>query len=128
LRLYAETLEKYIASGLLEEHLLRNMRLVFARILEMELSIIGLTKEILVKKLENCIKLGEIDTAYEVAERLIAGWGDDELVWISYVRACVDARDRSRLEEVMSKMPISKINWTRDGRESIKFWLAEKSL
>lgn len=125
LDLYIETLEKYIASGLLEEHLLRNLRLVLSGALERRLELGGVKKNTLLKKLENCIRLGEIDTAFEVAEYLTGEWEEDERVWISYLHACVDARDRRRLEEVMSKVPVSKINWTRDGRESIKFWMTE---
>ena len=127
LDLYIETLEEYISSGLLEEHLLRNLRLVLSRALERRLDLGGVKKTMFIKKLENCIKLGEIDTAFEVAEYLIGEWDEDERVWISYLHACVDARDGERLKEVLSKMLVSKINWTRDGKESIKFWMTESS-
>ena len=63
-----------------------------------------------------------------IRDRYLTGeWGEDERVWISYLRACVDAGDGKRLEELLSKMPVSKINWTRDGKESIKFWMTENA-
>ncbi|MDL1919134.1 hypothetical protein FBQ83_07400 [Chloroflexi bacterium CFX5] len=120
---YVESLEQYIESGLLEEHLLRNMRIVFSKALERQLAATDQPQDVLIKMLKNSIKLGEFNAAYEIADRLAQEWPLDERSWISYIRACVDSVDRKRLEEVLSRMP-AEIQWTREGRESLKYWLS----
>lgn len=120
---YVESLEQYIESGLLEEHLLRNMRIVFSKALERQLAATDQPQDALIKMLKNSIKLGEFNAAYEIADRLAQEWPLDERSWISYIRACVDSVDRKRLEEVLSRMP-AEIQWTREGRESLKYWLS----
>lgn len=120
---YVESLEQYIESGLLEEHLLRNMRIVFSKALEKKLEMTDQPQEVLIKMLKNRIKLGEFNAAYDIVDRLVKEWPLDERSWISYIRACVDSMDSRRLEDILSRIPV-EIQWTREGRESLKYWLS----
>lgn len=122
---YLETLEKYISSGLLEEHLLRNLRIVYSKVLDRKLEIGKLDRLTIVKKLRNCIELGEYNTAFEHGDFLIANWPENEDSWIESLRICVNSWDGDKLQELVSKMREQKINWTTDGKEKVKIWLEE---
>ncbi len=120
---YIETLENYIKSGLLEEHLLRNMRIVYSKALDRKLELSGNDAMDLIKKSRNCVALAEYNTAFEVSDFLIETWPENEDSWIESIRTCVDSKDGVRLSEVRLKMNGRKINWTKDGKESVKPWL-----
>jgi hypothetical protein len=120
---YIETLDKYIESGLLEEHLLRNLRIVYSKVLDKKLEHTKNDKDTMVKKLRNCIKLNEYNLAFEIGEYLLVNFKDDEQSWIESIHACVEGQDGNRLQELVSKMRNQKINWTRDGRERVNVWL-----
>jgi hypothetical protein len=123
---YIETLDKYIESGLLEVHLLRNLRIVYSKILDKKLENVKNDRDTMIKKLRNCIKLSEYNSAFEIGDHLIANWTEDERSWIESIRVCVDGQDGNRLQEILLKMKNQKINWTSDGKEQIKVWLEEK--
>ena len=71
---YIEILDKYIESGLLEEHLLKNLRIVYSKALDRKLKNAKNDRNTLIKKLGNCIKLNEYNSAYEIGDYLIANW------------------------------------------------------
>jgi len=123
---YIETLEKYIESGLLEEHLLRNLRIVYSKVLDKKLENVNNDKSAMIKKLRNSIKLNEYNLAFEIGDYLIANNPEDETSWIESMRVCVDGRDGNRMQETLSKMRNERINWTRDGKEQVKVWLEEQ--
>jgi hypothetical protein len=120
---YIETLDKYIESGLLEEHLLRNLRIVYSKVLDKKLEISKNDKDAMIKKLRNCIKLNDYNSAFEIGDYLIENWKEDEDSWIESLRACVDGQDGNRLRGMLTEMNSQKISWTRDGKEKIKVWL-----
>jgi hypothetical protein len=125
---YIETLDKYIESGLLEEHLLKNLRIVYSKALDKKLENAKNDRNTLIKKLRNCIKLNEYNSAFEIGDYLIANWLLDERSWIESIRVCVDGQDGNKLQEILSKMQNQKINWTKDGKTQVKVWLEEKVL
>ena len=122
---YIETLDKYIESGLLEEHLLKNLRIVYSKALDKKLENVKNDRDTMIKKIRNCIKLSEYNSAFEIGDYLIENWREDERSWIEAIRMCVDGQDGDRLEKVLAKMRNQKINWTRDGKEQVKVWLPE---
>jgi len=122
---YIETLYKYIESGLLEEHLLKNLRIVYSKALDKKLENVKNDRDAMIKKMRNCIKLSEYNSAFEIGDYLIANWREDERSWIEAIRACVDGQDGNKLQKILSEMKNQKINWTRDGKEQIKVWLQE---
>jgi hypothetical protein len=122
---YIDTLEKYIDSGLLEVHLLKNLRIVYSKVLDQKLEKSKSDRNIIIKKLRNCIELGEFNSAFEIGDYLVLSWPTDERSWIESIRVCVNGRDGSKLQEIVSNMRIQKINWTRDGKEQVKIWLEE---
>lgn len=122
---YIETLEKYIDSGLLEVHLLKNMRIVYSKVLDQRLSIEKKNKDIIIKKIRNCIALAEFNKAFELGNSLIINWPMDEDSWIESIRICVDGHDGIKLQDLLLNMKDQKINWTRDGREQVGAWMKE---
>ena len=113
---YIETLDKYIESGLLEEHLLRNLRIVYSKALDKKLENAKNDRDAMIKKLRNCIKLSEYNLAFEIGDHLIENWQEDERSWIESIRACVDGQDGDRLQEILSKMRNQKfLNYPQTG-------------
>jgi hypothetical protein len=120
---YIDTLEKYIDSGLLEMHLLKNLRIVYARELDKKLSRMPNDKNTLIKKLRNCIELKEFNTAFEIGATLIAKWPREENSWIESLRMCVDSQDGDRLKEILAEMRSKKIEWSNEGKDRVGAWL-----
>lgn len=120
---YLDALEKYINSGLLEEHLLRNLRIVYSKVIDRKLELAEMDRNVIIKKLRNCIDLAEFNTAFECGEQLIANWPENEDTWIEVIRICVSSLDGNKLQEIVSRMKEEKVNWTRDGKEKVQIWL-----
>lgn len=122
---YIETLEKYIGSGLLEVHLLKNLRIVYSKVLDQKLEKDVNNSAVLIKKLRNCIELADFDTAFQIGDYLTLNRPTDERSWIESIRVCINGLDGVKLQEIVSNMRSQKINWTRDGKEQVKVWLEE---
>ena len=120
---YIDTLEKYIDSGLLEVHLLKNLRIVYSKALDQKLEQSKNDKNIIIKKLRNCVELAEFNSAFEIGDYLILNWPTDERSWIESIRGCINSRDGNKLQEIVLNMRNQKINWTRDGKEQARVWL-----
>jgi tetratricopeptide (TPR) repeat protein len=120
---YIEALENYIKSNLLEGHLLRNLQIVYSKALDKKLELTANDMNTLIKKARNSINLAEYNLAFDASDLLISTWPENENSWIESVRVCVDSKDSLRLEEITLKMKKQKINWTKEGKESVKIWL-----
>ena len=120
---YIEILEKYIKSGLLDEHLLKNLRLVYLTILDKKLHKIVNDKRTLIEKLRNNIELKDYDVAFETSDFLKKIFPEDEETWIEALRVCVEGNDADRLRETIDEIRRSDIAWTRQGRDQINPWL-----
>ena len=120
---YIEMLGNYIESGLLEEHLLRNLRIVYQEALDKKLARDANNKMALIRKLRNSLELKEYVAAFETSDLLKEYWPEDEQTWIEAVRVCVDGQDNYRLREILEEMQHNKIIWTRQGKEQIAPWL-----
>ncbi len=121
---YILLVEKYINSGLLEEHLLRNQRLAYSEALDKKLAFQINDKATFVKKLRNCIQLAEFDAAFRISDELKAHWPEDEEVWNEALRVCIEAHDKERLQETIDEILITPIRWTKQGKEKIDHWIA----
>jgi hypothetical protein len=120
---YIETLEKYIVSGLLEEHLLRNMRLEYQEVLDRKLAKARNDRQTLIRKLRNSLALHDYAAALSVSNTLKEEWSHDEQTWIEAVRVCVEGGDHNRLAEILNEIRTSRINWTKHGKEQISAWV-----
>lgn len=122
---YISAIEKYIQSGLLEEHLLRNLRIVYSKALDSKIKRSGNELKTYIRKIGNCIELGEFNTAFEVVEIMISNWPENENTWIEAIRVCTESKDGFRLKDIILKMKEQKIAWTKNGRERVKIWIEE---
>ena len=120
---YLETLEKYIESNLLEEHLLRNMRIVYNEALDKKLARIKNDKMTLIRKIKNSIELGDYASAFSASDLLIEHYPKDEQVWIEAVRVCVEGSDNNRLLEILDQVQKTSLIWSKQGKEQIGPWL-----
>jgi hypothetical protein len=120
---YIESLDKYIGSGLLEEHLLRNLRLVYNETLDKKLDIIKNDKPTLIRKLRNSIDLRDYTSALRTSELLKEQWPEDEQTWIESLRVCVEGEDHVRLYETVAEIKRNNINWTSQGKAQVSTWV-----
>jgi hypothetical protein len=120
---YLETLEKYIDSNLLEEHLLRNMRIVYNEAIDKKLARVKNDKMTLIRKIRNSIDLGDYASAFGASDLLIEYYPKDEQTWIEAVRVCVEGADHNRLLEIIDKIQKAKFVWTKQGKERLSPWL-----
>lgn len=120
---YIEMLCKYIQSGLLEEHLLKNLRIVYSKTLDRKLNLMKNDKNALIEKLRNALELKEYTSAFETSDRLKKYWPEDEQTWIEVLRAGVEGKDRTRLKETIEEIQNKGVIWTRQGREQVNIWL-----
>lgn len=122
---YIGTLGNYIESGLLEEHLLKNLRVVYSKILNKKLAKIENDQMTLIEKLKNNIELKNYVSAFETSDLLKKYWPEDEQSWIESVRVCVDGYDRNRLQETLVEIQSQNINWTKLGKEQLALWMRD---
>lgn len=120
---YIGTLGNYVESGLLEEHLLKNLRIVYSQVLDKKLAKIKDDESTLIEKLKNSIELGDYVSAFGASDLLKEYWPEDEQTWLAAIRVCVDGNDRNRLQETLAEIQLQKINWTKNGMEQISPWL-----
>lgn len=122
---YIDTMEKYIQSDLLDEHLLKNQRITYAKLLDRKLKHRPDDRPAFVKKLRNLIELNDYYSAFEVSQYMTQKWPNDERIWIEAIRVCVDGKDQKKLEETIDEIQKTKIEWTRRGKEDVAPWLGE---
>ena len=120
---YLETIKKYLESGLLEEHLLRNLRIVYGNSLDKKLAKVENDRFSLAEKIRNCIELRDYTAAYETCDLLVNYWPEDEQSWIEAVRVCIEGEDTTLLKQRLLEIQARKINWTQHGKEQIAPWL-----
>ena len=110
---------------MLDEHLLRNQRIAYSKILDRKLTSQPEDQQTLVKKLRNLLELEDFYSAFEVSQQLIQMWPDDERIWIEALRVCVEGKDQKKLKEIIEEIKSTSIRWTRQGRQEIAPWLGE---
>jgi hypothetical protein len=120
---YIEILGKYIRSGLLEENLLQNLRVVYAQTLDQKLAIQPNDKHALTEKLRNAIELQAFDRAFAVSEQMKEAWPDDEQTWIEALRLCVEGKNVPELNKTIEEIQHRDISWTDQGREKVEPWM-----
>ena len=120
---YIEALGKYVDSGLLEEHLLRNVRLVYSEALDKKLARVKNDKQTLIRKMRNSIDLHDYTSALSISDLLKEKWPEDEQTWIESLRVCVEGEDHLRLAQIVEEIKKSNINWTEHGKEQVRTWV-----
>jgi hypothetical protein len=114
---------KYIESGLLEESMLTQQRLIYSKLLDKRLELTANDKNILIWKLRNCINLKIYPAAFEVSDVLKKRWPYDEQTWIEALRVCVEGQDQERFHKTIEEIRHTPVNWTEQGREQVSLWV-----
>ncbi|MCD6356336.1 MAG: hypothetical protein J7L66_03525 [Anaerolineaceae bacterium] len=120
---YIEVLSQFIDSGLSEAYLLKRQRILLSTLLNKKISLVGWSKEILLKKIRNCLFLKDINSAIEANKILIQNLPDDEQTWISALQICVAGHDAKRLQEILREIKQRKIDWSLSGKEQVSTWI-----
>lgn len=120
---YIEKFSEYLDSGLLEDEMLKRQRILFTKLLDKKLVLSPNDRDTLVKKLRNFINLENYSGAFEVCDLMKELWPLSEDTWIEVLRVSVEAKDQQRLEEIRGEIKRQPIDWTRQGKEQVKYWL-----
>lgn len=119
---YIETIQQYIDCDILEDYLLNRQRLLFNEALLKRTNRAGIDKEVLIKKINNNIALGDYQAAFDDCSLLQELWPEDEQVWIETLRVCVESRDFQKLHEVIKIIDGLSIQWNNTNRKLIQEW------
>lgn len=120
---YIELYDAYLDSGLLEENLLKRQRFIYSELLDKKIYLSGNDRDTLIKKLRNSIQLGNFTDANEINATLKKQWPLDEDTWIEALRTSIESKDQKQLRETLSEIQRTPINWTKPGRERVKYWV-----
>lgn len=120
---YTDDLGRYIRSGLLEESLLRNLRLRYSEALDRWLAMVKDDKQALMEKLRNAVEIGDFSVASDVSRQLQTKWPEDEQTWIESLRVCVEGRDEAGLKQTIAEIQRQEIFWTERGLELVRPWV-----
>ena len=120
---YIELLRKYIHSGLLEERLLRNLRIVYAKALDKKLVMLKEDKNALKEKLRNAVELKDYAGAFEVSHVLRKNWPEDEQTWIETLRVCIEGNDQRQLIDTIEEMRQKPVVWSAEGMQQVSLWI-----
>ena len=119
---YIHQMETYIASGLLEGHLLLRQR----TLLEQEIAKVPEESSDLALgclRCRNLLALGKAREAFETARDLTRRFPGEEEPWLEMMRVCVDSRDAQGLRAVGEQIENAGILWSYAGREKMEYFL-----
>lgn len=119
---YIEIIQDYIDCDILEDYLLKRQRLLFDEVLVRRIDQGGIDKDVLIKKINNNMALGNYQSALDDSSLLRELWADDEQVWIDTLRVCVESQDIEKLREVIHEIENLPINWSAANRKLIMNW------
>jgi len=119
---YIHQMETYIASGLLEGHLLLRQR----TLLEQEIAKVPAEDADLALgclRCRNLLALGKAREASEAARELTRRYPGEEEPWLELMRVCVDSRDAQGLRAVGKELETAGVLWSYAGREKMDYFL-----
>ena len=119
---YIRQMETYIASGLLEGHLLQRQR----TLLEQEIAKVGAESADLdlgCLRCRNLLALGKAREASEIARDLTRRFPGEEEPWLELMRVCVDSLDARGLRAVGEEIKNAGVLWSYAGREKMEYFL-----
>jgi len=119
---YIDTIQQYIDCDILEDYLLKRQRLLFNEALVKRIDRAGIDKEILIKRINNNMALGNFQAAIDDSSLLRELWSEDEQVWIESLRVCVESQDVQKLDEVIREIDQLPIQWSNTNRKLIQEW------
>ena len=121
---YLDLLEKYLASPLPDELMLRRQRQVYAQLLDEKLRLAPGDRSTMLRRLRHRITTGDNYAAARVlADQLKERWPEDEHTWIEALRLCVEWHDQERLTTTLRQMRSAPVAWTQAGRATVAPWL-----
>lgn len=120
---YIELYDNYLESGLLEDKLLKRQRFLYSELMDKKLALTGNDKNTLIKKLRNAIHLGNFTAVSETSSLLKKHWPLDENIWIEVLRASVESKDQKQFQQTLDDIKLKPINWTKPGRERVRYWV-----
>jgi len=118
---YIGVLSAYIETGLLQGNTLGNLRRQLSDALEHKLAVAPDSRSACHMLVDNEINLRRYNNASRVAEQMRDKWPSDEMSWIRSLRACMGAGDPAEKARITAMLRNADINWTRAGREEIRF-------
>ncbi len=114
--------DEYCASGLLEGPLLRRERLQLASALNQCLARQA-SPERFSMAVQNHLALAQVQRARDTAHRMYRRWPNDERSWLEMMRVYVQSHDRNGMKTLMERALNAPVDWTRDGKEKLKYWM-----
>ena len=122
---YIDILGKYIDSGLLQDYLLFQQRMLYSKLLEKSVKIEPRRKHIYFKIIDNDMGTQNYIHALKTADFMREKWPSDENVWIAALRVYVDSGNTAGKNALLAEIRKETIEWTSGGKDLLKFWYGE---
>lgn len=124
---YADVLEKYIDSGLLEGNIKRSRQEEYCELLKVMIDRdekqLGTVRMEPLKKITDCLmELGRSVEAETFADRICSLWPDSEDGYILRLRLGVNNRDIKMIRAAISQIEEKHIYLSADARKTVEFW------
>lgn len=123
---YAQTLVKYVDSGLLEGNMLKNRRAELCEILDRQMEQRRVQGEeelsLYQVKFEQDLAMEENEDALRMAENVIKLWPDQEEGYLMKIRQGVAVRNREQIRTVIRQMEKRQVYLSPAGRKTVEFW------
>lgn len=124
---YADTLDRYAQSGLLEGNLLTRQRMLLNQAL-LRLDELGAQNaELLRMRVRNDLALKQMQDAIASAERLVSVAPADEESWLTRLDVCVQTRDAHGMPALLRRMHEAKVEWSPEGLERLRYFEGDEA-
>lgn len=123
---YAEVLEDYVDSGLLEGNIKRSRQEELCGLQEQILELVKGTQEekaeLYRKLFDNFIELGRLPDARNCADYVMSRWPDLEEGYLMRIRLAVEDRNGVEIQQILGTMKENKIYLSAEARKIVEFW------
>ena len=123
---YAEVLEDYVDSGLLEGNIKRSRQEELCGLQQQILELVKGTQEekaeLYRKLFDNFTELGRLHEARDCADYVMSRWPDSEEGYLMRIRLAVEDRNGAEIQQILGKLKEKKIYLSAEARKIVEFW------
>ena len=119
---YADSIKRYIDSGLIEESILYIYRKRYSDLLEVQMKKYPENMESYIAAADNYMEIKNYTSANMIIDSLLVNWPSDERSWFAKMKLCHQLNDSYNLQKTVNAVKENAIYLTPEGKTTLKFW------